>query len=223
MKNTRWVKQPIFGIINNHIIDYPTPINLSYFYGFGSLAGVLLVIQILTGLFLAMSYVPHIDYAFASVEHIMRNINNGYLLRYMHANGASFFFLIVYIHIFRGIYFGSYIKPRHFLWISGVIIFFIMMATAFMGYVLPWGQMSFWGATVITNLVSTVPFIGQDIVEWLWGGFSISQSTLNRFFSLHFFLPFIIAGLSLIHLILLHQQGSNNPLGFYIKTENMGF
>nr|YP_010394896.1 apocytochrome b [Phytophthora aleatoria]DAZ89333.1 TPA_asm: apocytochrome b [Phytophthora aleatoria] len=219
----RWNKKSLFAVLNNHLIDYPTPINLNYFFGFGSLAGIMLVIQILTGIFLAMHYTPHIDLAFNSVEHIMRNVNNGWLIRYTHANGASFFFIVVYVHIFRGLYYGSYITPREALWCSGVIIFILMMATAFMGYVLPWGQMSFWGATVITNLFSAIPLIGKDIVDWLWGGFSINNPTLNRFFSLHFTFPFIIVGAVLIHLILLHEVGSNNPLGITLKTENIPF
>ena len=219
----RWNKKSLFAVINNHLIDYPTPINLNYFYGFGSLAGIMLVIQILTGIFLAMHYTPHIDLAFNSVEHIMRDVNNGWLIRYTHANGASFFFIVVYVHIFRGLYYGSYITPRENLWCSGVIIFILMMATAFMGYVLPWGQMSFWGATVITNLFSAVPVVGKDIVDWLWGGFAVDNPTLNRFFSLHFTFPFVIAGAVLIHLILLHEVGSNNPLGLTLKTENIPF
>nr|YP_009178781.1 apocytochrome b [Peronospora tabacina]ALJ78421.1 apocytochrome b [Peronospora tabacina]ALJ78468.1 apocytochrome b [Peronospora tabacina] len=219
----RWNKKSVFAIINNHLIDYPTPINLNYFYGFGSLAGIMLVIQILTGIFLAMHYTPHIELAFNSVEHIMRDVINGWLIRYIHANGASFFFIVVYIHIFRGLYYGSYITPREALWCSGVIIFILMMATAFMGYVLPWGQMSFWGATVITNLFSAIPLIGKDIVDWLWGGFAVDNPTLNRFFSLHFTFPFLIVGVVLIHLILLHEVGSNNPLGITLKTENIPF
>lgn len=219
----RWNKKSLFAVINNHLIDYPTPINLNYFYGFGSLAGIMLVIQILTGIFLAMHYTPHIDLAFNSVEHIMRDVNNGWLIRYAHANGASFFFIVVYVHIFRGLYYGSYITPRENLWCSGVVIFILMMATAFMGYVLPWGQMSFWGATVITNLFSAVPLVGKDIVDWLWGGFAVDNPTLNRFFSLHFTLPFVIAGAVLIHLVLLHEVGSNNPLGLTLKTENVPF
>jgi ubiquinol-cytochrome c reductase cytochrome b subunit len=183
----------------------------------------MLVIQILTGIFLAMHYTPHIDLAFNSVEHIMRDVNYGWLIRYTHANGASFFFIVVYIHIFRGLYYGSYITPREHLWCSGVLIFILMMATAFMGYVLPWGQMSFWGATVITNLFSAIPVIGKDIVDWLWGGFSVDNPTLNRFFSLHFFLPFVIVGLVGLHLVLLHDVGSNNPLGVYSKIENIPF
>jgi quinol-cytochrome oxidoreductase complex cytochrome b subunit len=219
----RWVKNSVLSVLSSHLVDYPTPINQNYFYGFGSLAGIMLVIQILTGIFLAMHYTPHIDLAFSSVEHIMRDVNFGWLIRYAHSNGASFFFIVIYIHIFRGLYFGSYITPREHLWCSGVILFLLMMATAFVGYVLPWGQMSFWGATVITNLFSAIPFVGKDIVDWLWGGFSVDNPTLNRFFSLHFFLPFIIAGLSCIHLVLLHQYGSGNPLGFYVKTENVAF
>ncbi len=219
----RWNKKSLLAVVNNHLIDYPTPINLNYFYGFGSLAGIMLVIQILTGIFLAMHYTPHIDLAFNSVEHIMRDVNNGWLIRYTHANGASFFFIVVYIHIFRGLYYGSYITPRENLWCSGVIIFILMMATAFMGYVLPWGQMSFWGATVITNLFSAIPLIGKDIVDWLWGGFAVDNPTLNRFFSLHFTMPFVITGAVLIHLVLLHEVGSNNPLGITLKTENVPF
>lgn len=219
----RWNKKSLFAVLNNHLIDYPTPVNLNYFFGFGSLAGIMLVVQILTGIFLAMHYTPHIDLAFNSIEHIMRDVNNGWLIRYTHANGASFFFIVVYVHIFRGLYYGSYITPREALWCSGVVIFILMMATAFMGYVLPWGQMSFWGATVITNLFSAIPLIGKDIVDWLWGGFAVDNPTLNRFFSLHFTFPFVIVGAVLIHLILLHEVGSNNPLGITLKTENIPF
>ncbi len=219
----RWTKHPINSFVASHIIDYPTPTNLNYLWSFGSAAGICLVIQILTGIFLAMHYTPHILYAFNSVEHIMRDVNSGWLIRYLHANGASMFFIVVYCHIFRGIYFGSYIKPRALLWSSGVIIFFIMMATAFMGYVLPWGQMSFWGATVITNLFSAIPIIGSTIVEWLWGGFSVDNATLNRFFSLHYLLPFAIAGVTILHLTLLHQEGSNNPLGINSNVDFMSF
>ena len=219
----RWTKNSVLSVVNNHLVAYPTPINQSYFYGFGSLAGIVLVIQILTGIFLAMHYTAHIEYAFSSVEHIMRDVNYGWLIRYIHANGASFFFIVVYLHIFRGLYFGSYMAPRENLWCSGVTIFVLMMATAFMGYVLPWGQMSFWGATVITNLFSAIPFVGKEIVDWLWGGFSVDNPTLNRFFSLHFFFPFLIAGFSGLHIVLLHQFGSGNPLGFYVKLENIPF
>lgn len=220
---TRWNKNSLLAFIDSHIISYPTPINLNYMWSFGSTAGICLVIQIVTGIFLAMHYTPHIDYAFLSVEHIMTDVNNGWLIRYTHANGASMFFIVVYCHIFRGLYYGSYIYPRGLLWASGVIIFLLMMATAFMGYVLPWGQMSFWGATVITNLFSAIPFVGQSIVEWLWGGFSVSNATLNRFFSLHYLLPFVIAGLVLLHLSLLHKDGSNNPLGINTSVDYVSF
>jgi len=221
--HTRWNKDDFLAIVDSHIIDYPSPINLSYAWSFGSLAGVCLVIQILTGIFLAMHYTPHVDLAFSSVEHIMRDVNGGWLLRYMHANGASMFFIVVYSHIFRGLYYGSYMAPRELLWCSGVVIFLLMMATAFMGYVLPWGQMSFWGATVITNLFSAIPLAGPSIVEWLWGGFSVDNATLNRFFSLHFLMPFLIAGLVLAHLALLHRDGSNNPLGIESTVDKVSF
>nr|YP_011017021.1 apocytochrome b [Gracilaria hainanensis]WQB61699.1 apocytochrome b [Gracilaria hainanensis] len=209
----RLLKRPIISIVNNHLIDYPTPINIHYAWNFGFLASICLIIQILTGIFLAMHYTPHVELAFASVEHIMRDVNYGWLLRYIHSNGASMFFIVVYVHIFRGLYFSSYAKPRHWVWVIGVIIFLLMIITAFIGYVLPWGQMSLWGATVITNLVSAIPLIGDSIVTWLWGGFSVDNATLNRFFSLHYLLPFIIAAVSLIHLTILHQDGSGNPLG----------
>ena len=223
MLNARWNKDFILSFVDSHIIDYPTPINLNYLWSFGSTAGLCLGIQIVTGIFLAMHYTPHIDIAFSSVEHIMRDVNNGWLLRYLHANGASMFFIVVYAHIFRGLYFGSYMNPRGRLWASGVIIFLLMMATAFMGYVLPWGQMSFWGATVITNLFSAIPLVGGSIVEWLWGGFSVSNATLNRFFSLHYLVPFLIVGLVLLHLSLLHQNGSNNPLGINSNPDTISF
>ena len=213
----------LIAFLDSHIINYPTPINLSYFWSFGSTAGLCLVLQIITGIFLAMHYTPHILFAFNSVEHIMRDVNNGWLIRYLHANGASMFFILVYCHIFRGLYYGSYLYPRGKLWSSGVIILLLMMATAFMGYVLPWGQMSFWGATVITNLFSAIPFIGLSIVEWLWGGFSVDNATLNRFFSLHYLLPFIIVGVIFIHLSLLHNTGSNNPLGINTNVETVAF
>ena len=219
----RWNKNYILSFVDSHIINYPTPINLNYMWSFGSTAGICLVIQILTGIFLAMHYTPHIDFAFNSVEHIMRDVNNGWLIRYIHANGASMFFIVVYCHIFRGLYFGSYIYPRGPLWSTGVIIFLLMMATAFMGYVLPWGQMSFWGATVITNLFSAIPLVGSNIVEWLWGGFSVSNATLNRFFSLHYLMPFVIAGLVIVHLSLLHKDGSNNPTGINTNTDFVSF
>lgn len=219
----RWNKDATLSFIDSHIINYPTPINLNYFWSFGSAAGICLVIQIITGVFLAMHYCPNVDYAFESVEHIMTDVNNGWILRYVHANGASMFFIVVYCHIFRGLYYGSYVYPRGRLWASGVIIFLLMMATAFMGYVLPWGQMSFWGATVITNLFSAVPLVGSSIVEWLWGGFSVSNATLNRFFSLHYLMPFLIAGMVIIHLSLLHKDGSNNPLGINKTGDNISF
>jgi quinol-cytochrome oxidoreductase complex cytochrome b subunit len=219
----RWQKNDILAVVSNHLVDYPTSINTSYMYGFGSLAGLMLVVQILTGVFLAMHYTPHVDLAFASVEHIMRDVNNGWLIRYAHANGGSFFFLVVYIHIGRGLYYGSYMSPREHLWASGVLLFVLMMATAFIGYVLPWGQMSFWGATVITNLFSAIPVVGESIVQWLWGGFSVDNATLNRFFSLHYLLPFAIAGLALVHLILLHQNGSTNPLGIESNVDKISF
>lgn len=209
----RLLKQPLVSIANNHLIDYPTPINIHYAWNFGFLSSICLVIQIITGILLAMHYTPHVDLAFTSLEHIMRDVNYGWLLRYIHANGASMFFIVVYIHIFRGLYFGSYTKPRHLVWVIGVIILLLMIVTAFIGYVLPWGQMSLWGATVITNLVSAIPIIGDSLVKWLWGGFSVDNATLNRFFSLHYILPFIIAATSLIHLATLHQSGSGNPLG----------
>ena len=219
----RWSKNFLLSFISNHILSYPTPINLNYAWSFGALAGICLVIQIITGIFLAMHYVPHISLAFDSVEHIMRDVNYGWLIRYCHANGASFFFIVVYLHIFRGLYYGSYMHPRGWLWASGVLIFLLMMATGFMGYVLPWGQMSFWGATVITNLFSAVPLFGGVIVEWLWGGFSVDQATLNRFYSLHYLMPFIIAGVTLLHLCLLHKYGSNNPLGINTDITSVPF
>ena len=222
-KSSRWNNNHLMAFLDSHLIHYPAPINLTYAWSFGSTAGICLVIQILSGIFLAMHYTPHIDLAFSSVEHIMRDVNNGWLIRYIHANGASMFFIVVYCHIFRGLYYGSYMHPRQLLWCSGVIIFIVMMATAFLGYVLPWGQMSFWGATVITNLVSAIPVLGQPIVDWLWGGFTVNNATLNRFFSLHFFLPFLIVGLSMLHLSLLHKDGSTNPLGVNSGIDRITF
>lgn len=203
----------LLNTIYNSLIIYPAPATITYLWNFGVLAGICLIIQILSGIFLAMHYIPHIDFAFISIEHIMRDVNNGWLLRYVHANGASMFFLVVYIHLFRGLYYGSYLKPKTFVWILGVLILFLMIATAFMGYVLPWGQMSFWAATVITNLASAIPIIGNDIVYWLWGGFSVDNPTLNRFFSFHYLLPFILLGLVFLHIIFLHETGSSSPLG----------
>jgi quinol-cytochrome oxidoreductase complex cytochrome b subunit len=217
----RWIEHrlPIFSTMDHMVgSQYPTPRNLSYWWNFGSLAGIALVLQIVTGIVLAMHYTPHVDHAFASVEHIMRDVNFGWLLRYAHANGASFFFIVVYIHIFRGLYYGSYKTPRELLWMLGVVIMLLMMATAFMGYVLPWGQMSFWGATVITNLFSAIPIFGESIVTWLWGGFSVDNPTLARFFSLHYLLPFVIVGVVVLHVLALHQFGSNNPLGIDRKS-----
>ena len=211
----KWIdyRLPIFSMMKRELHDYPTPKNLNYWWNFGSLAGITLTVMILTGIFLAMHYTPHVDMAFDSVEHIMRDVNLGWLLRYMHVNGASMFFIAVYIHMFRGLYYGSYKAPRELLWILGVVIFLLMMATAFMGYVLPWGQMSFWGATVITNLFSAIPGIGESIVTWLWGGFGVDNPTLNRFFALHYLLPFLLVGVVLLHMTALHQHGSGNPLG----------
>ena len=205
---------PILRMVNSYLIDSPQPSNLSYLWNFGSLLAFCLVIQIITGVTLAMHYNPNILEAFNSVEHIMRDVNNGWLIRYLHSNTASAFFFLVYLHIGRGIYYGSYKSPRTLVWVIGTVIFILMMATAFLGYVLPYGQMSLWGATVITNLMSAIPWIGQDIVEFVWGGFSVNNATLNRFFSLHFVLPFVLAALALMHLIALHDTvGSGNPLG----------
>ena len=217
------LKQPILSPLNDHLIEYPTPTNLNYWWGFGSLAGICLILQILTGIFLAMHYTPHVDLAFMSVEHIMRDVEGGWFLRYMHANGASMFFIVVYLHMFRGLYYGSYASPRELVWIVGVIIFLLMILTAFIGYVLPWGQMSFWGATVITSLASAIPVVGDDITHWLWGGFSVDNATLNRFFSLHYLLPFVIVGASVVHLAALHQYGSNNPLGTLGTVDKVPF
>jgi ubiquinol-cytochrome c reductase cytochrome b subunit len=203
----------LLRLVNSYIVDSPQPANISYLWNFGSLLGVCLIIQILTGAFLAMHYQPHVDFAFNSVEHIMRDVNNGWILRYIHANVASFFFIFVYMHVGRGLYYGSYKSPRILVWSIGVIILILMMAIAFLGYVLPYGQMSLWGATVITNLLSAIPIFGQDIVELIWGGFSVSNATLNRFFSLHYLLPFLLAALAVAHLMALHVHGSNNPNG----------
>nr|YP_001468385.1 cytochrome b [Culicoides arakawae]BAF80287.1 cytochrome b [Culicoides arakawae] len=209
------VKHPLFKIMNNSLIDLPAPSNISMWWNFGSLLGLCLIIQVMTGLFLAMHYTADIQTAFNSVNHICRDVNYGWLLRTLHANGASFFFICIYLHIGRGLYYKSY--TYMYTWNIGVILLFLTMGTAFMGYVLPWGQMSFWGATVITNLLSAVPYLGLDLVQWLWGGFAVDNATLTRFFTFHFLLPFIIMGATMIHLLFLHQTGSNNPLG--IKTE----
>nr|YP_009421322.1 cytochrome b [Nemopilema nomurai]ASR75165.1 cytochrome b [Nemopilema nomurai] len=212
---------PLATIINDILVDLPSPSNISYLWNFGSLLGLCLVIQILTGIFLSMHYCADTSLAFSSVAHIMRDVNYGFILKYAHANGASLFFLCVYIHMARGLYYGSFMKKE--LWFSGVTIYLLMMATAFIGYVLPWGQMSFWGATVITNLVSAIPYIGNDIVQWVWGGFSVSNATLNRFFSLHYLLPFLLAGLGAAHLILLHAHGSSNPVGMRSDVDKIPF
>jgi len=219
----RLIANPLRNIVKSHFMDYPTPINITYFWGFGSIAGFCLIFQLITGICLAMHYVPNIYCAFNCVEHIMRDVNYGWFLRYAHANGASMLFAVVYIHMARGLYYRSYKKPKHYLWFSGVLIFILLMATAFIGYVLPWGQMSFWGATVITNLFTAIPIIGIDIATWIWGGYSVDNSTLNRFFSLHYLLPFIIAGLSGVHLILLHTNGSENPLGLSESNDKVIF
>lgn len=219
----RFLQAPLVNIAKNHLIDYPTPVNISYWWGFGSSAGIFLGLQLVTGIFLARHYTPHVDLAFLSVEHIRRDVNHGWLLRYLHANGASFFFLAVYVHIFRGIYYGSYARPRAFLWIVGIVIFILRRATAFRGYVLPWGQRSFWAATVIVNLFSAIPVIGQSIVEWLYGGFSVGNATLNRFFSFHYLLPFVITAAVFVHLAALHHHGSNNPLGVSRYVDKISF
>jgi ubiquinol-cytochrome c reductase cytochrome b subunit len=204
-------------------VKYPAPSNLNYLWNFGVFALIALMLQIVTGIVLVMLYTPHIDYAFASVEHIMRDVNAGWILRYCHANGASLFFIVVYAHIMRGLYYGSYLFTRELLWCSGVIILLLMIITAFLGYILPWGQMSLWGATVITNLASTIPVIGDIIVLWLWGGFSVANPTLNKFFSLHYLLPFIILAVVLIHILLLHHYGSSNPLGLDYHVDKTNF
>ena len=216
----RWVdyRLPIFSLLEESLVRYKVPKNLSYWWCLGSLAGILLVMMILSGLFLAMHYDPNPAHAFQSVERIMREVNFGWLIRYIHMNGASFFFIVVYLHMLRGMYYGSYKAPRELLWILGVFIFFAMMATAFMGYVLPWGQMSFWGATVITNLFTAIPLMGESILHWLLGGFAVGAPTLNRFFALHYLMPFIIVTLVLLHLWALHRFGSNNPTGLDIKS-----
>ncbi|EJW21621.1 ubiquinol-cytochrome-c reductase [alpha proteobacterium IMCC14465] len=218
---TQWMdtRLPLLRLAHDSFVDYPTPKNLNYWWTFGGILTFCLVTQIITGIILAMHYTPHVDHAFNSVEHIMRNVNHGWLIRYIHANGASMFFLAVYIHIFRGMYYGSYKAPREVLWILGVIIYLLMMAAAFMGYVLPWGQMSLWGATVITNLFGAIPLVGDSIATWLWGGFSVDNPTLNRFFSLHYLIPFLIFGVVILHIWALHVPGNNNPVGISVKSE----
>ena len=215
---------PLLSLINGYLVDSPQPSNISYLWNFGSLLGFCLVIQIITGVTLAMHYNPSVLEAFNSVEHIMRDVNNGWLIRYLHSNTASAFFFLVYLHIGRGLYYGSYRAPRTLVWTIGTVIFILMMATAFLGYVLPYGQMSLWGATVITNLMSAIPWVGQDIVEFIWGGFSVNNATLNRFFALHFVLPFVLAALALMHLIALHDSaGSGNPLGVSGNYDRLPF
>nr|ACR39847.1 cytochrome b [Bubalus bubalis]ALT56261.1 cytochrome b [Bubalus bubalis] len=212
---------PLMKILNNAFIDLPAPSNISSWWNFGSLLGICLILQILTGLFLAMHYTSDTTTAFSSVAHICRDVNYGWIIRYMHANGASMFFICLYMHVGRGMYYGSYTFLE--TWNIGVILLFAVMATAFMGYVLPWGQMSFWGATVITNLLSAIPYIGTSLVEWIWGGFSVDKATLTRFFAFHFILPFIIAALAMVHLLFLHETGSNNPTGISSDTDKIPF
>nr|YP_010443295.1 cytochrome b [Anomala russiventris]UTE83823.1 cytochrome b [Anomala russiventris] len=212
---------PLLKIINNSVIDLPTPSNISSWWNFGSLLGLCLMIQIITGIFLAMHFTAHIDMAFNSVIHICRDVNYGWLIRATHANGASFFFICIYTHIGRGMYYSSY--NLKMTWLIGVLILFMVMATAFLGYVLPWGQMSFWGATVITNLLSAIPYLGNTIVQWLWGGFAVDNATLTRFFTLHFLLPFMVMALVIIHLLFLHQTGSNNPMGINSNIDKVPF
>nr|YP_009231390.1 cytochrome b [Pachytriton feii]ALV90107.1 cytochrome b [Pachytriton feii] len=212
---------PLLKIINNSFIDLPTPSNISYWWNFGSLLGICLITQIITGLFLAMHYTADTQSAFSSVAHICRDVNHGWLMRNIHANGASFFFICIYLHIGRGLYYGSYMFKE--TWNIGVILLLLVMATAFVGYVLPWGQMSFWGASVITNLLSAIPYVGGSLVEWVWGGFSVDKTTLTRFFAFHFLLPFLIAGMSIIHLLFLHETGSNNPTGIPSNQDKISF
>nr|WCR63202.1 cytochrome b [Oedaleus decorus decorus] len=215
------IKHPVIKIINNSLIDLPAPTNISMWWNLGSLLGLCLMIQIITGLFLTMHYSPNIEMAFSSVIHICRDVNNGWMIRTLHANGASMFFICMYLHVGRGIYYGSYMYSN--TWMTGTIIMFMVMATAFMGYVLPWGQMSFWGATVITNLLSAIPYMGTDIVQWVWGGFAVDKATLNRFYTFHFVLPFIVAGMVMMHLFFLHQTGSNNPIGLNSNIDKIPF
>jgi len=218
----RWIddRLPLLSWAQAEFVDYPAPKNLNYWWNFGSLASIMLVIMIISGLFLTMHYTAHTDHAFDSIQHIMRDVNYGWLMRYIHMNGASMFFIVVFIHMFRGLYYGSYKEPRELLWILGVLILGLMMATAFLGYVLPWGQMSFWGAMVITNLFSAIPLFGDAIVTWLWGGFTVDNPTLNRFFALHYLLPFVIFAVVFLHILALHQFGSNNPVGIDITKKD---
>nr|AKI32212.1 cytochrome b [Lethocerus indicus] len=221
MKNQYEKITPLIKIVNSSLIDLPTPSNISLWWNFGSLLGMCLTIQLVTGIFLAMHYTADIELAFKSVIHICRDVNNGWLLRSCHANGASMFFICLYMHVGRGMYYGSY--KLVMTWAVGVVMLLVTMATAFLGYVLPWGQMSFWGATVITNLMSAIPYIGPELVKWLWGGFSISNATLTRFFTLHFLMPFVLAALTMVHLMFLHQTGSNNPMGLNSNMDKIPF
>nr|AQT38571.1 cytochrome b [Cumberlandia monodonta] len=221
MKSPARKRHPVMKIINMSVYDLPTPVNLSMWWNFGSMLGMCLMVQIITGLFLAMHYTPCVELAFHSISHISRDVNYGWLLRTLHANGASFFFICIYNHIGRGIYYGSYLAKQ--TWTVGVILLLMTLMTAFLGYVLPWGQMSFWGATVITNLLSAIPIMGQSLVYWLWGGFAVSNATLKRFFILHFTFPFVILAMTLIHLLFLHEIGSNNPLSLQTKTSLIPF
>jgi quinol-cytochrome oxidoreductase complex cytochrome b subunit len=213
----------LIRILYNTAVTYPAPSNISYFWNFGIYALVCLVVQIVTGLILVMHYIPHVDLAFSSLEHLMRDVNYGWVLRYVHANGASMFFIVVYAHLARGLFFSSYMFPRASLWVSGVLLMFLMIITAFLGYILPWGQMSFWGATVITNFASTIPYVGEKVVIWLWGAFSVDQPTLGKFFSLHYLLPFLIVGVVALHLLFLHSSGSSNPLGISARNDSIPF
>lgn len=215
------LNHPLFKIANNALVDLPAPTNISSWWNFGSLLGLCLIIQILTGLFLSIHYTANIEIAFNRVAHICRDVNYGWLLRTLHANGASFFFICIYLHIGRGIYYNSYLY--HITWSVGVIILFLVIATAFIGYVLPWGQISFWGATVITNLLSAIPYLGTDLVQWIWGGFAVDNATLRRFYTFHFLLPFIVTAITIIHLLFLHQTGSNNPLGINRNIDKIPF
>nr|ABO43049.1 cytochrome b [Centrolophus niger]ABO43050.1 cytochrome b [Centrolophus niger] len=212
---------PLLKIANDALVDLPTPANISVWWNFGSLLGLCLITQVLTGLFLAMHYTPDVESAFASVAHICRDVNFGWLIRNLHANGASFFFICLYFHIGRGLYYGSYLYKE--TWNIGVVLFLLVMMTAFVGYVLPWGQMSFWGATVITNLLSAVPYVGTTLVEWIWGGFSVDNATLTRFFAFHFLLPFVVMAMAILHLLFLHETGSNNPIGLNSNTDKISF
>ncbi|KAB2879637.1 MAG: cytochrome b [Pseudorhodoplanes sp.] len=217
----KWMERrlPIASLVHSSFVVYPTPRNLNYWWTFGAILSVMLVAQLVTGIVLVMHYTPHETMAFNSVEHLMRDVNYGWLIRYLHSNGAAMFFLAAYVHMFRGMYYGSYKEPREVLWILGVIIYVLMMATGFMGYVLPWGQMSFWAATVITNLFSAIPLVGEAVVTWLWGGYSVSNPTLQRFFSLHYLLPFAIVGVVVLHVWALHVVGQNNPTGVEPKSD----